>query len=290
MSLNLTKSNVQDLATFIIERENIRISKVLKSPKPWTLDPHLQKWRFCNVRRMDDRTSKWIHQRLVPEILDENDMFVYILAARMINWAPALSMVLELPWDMWHSRLCKYRDRGNKVFTSAYIVSTNGQKMDKLAYVNKVWEKAAAEYPVFEPIDCAEAYEMLMELHGIGSFMAGQIVADLKHIETSSIYQAHDKMSWCCPGPGSVRGLNRLLELDIKTKWANHKFQEVLLEISDLFIENHMVSNSLLRTMCMQDLQNCLCEYDKWKRCQNGGRPRAKYSSHENIYSVVDAL
>ena len=46
------------LVYFITEREAIRLKKEAGEPKPWTSDPILQQYRFCNVRRMDDKVSK----------------------------------------------------------------------------------------------------------------------------------------------------------------------------------------------------------------------------------------
>ena len=42
------------------ERERIRVQKeVLKQPPPWTDDPILQEFKFCQVFREDDRTTRF---------------------------------------------------------------------------------------------------------------------------------------------------------------------------------------------------------------------------------------
>ena len=52
--------NIQQLQQFIIERENIRLRKEAGDPRPWTTDPILAAKSFCNVRREDDRGTKWL--------------------------------------------------------------------------------------------------------------------------------------------------------------------------------------------------------------------------------------
>jgi len=45
---------------WIKEREKIRLAKDAGDSKPWTDDVILQSYRFCNVRRMDDKVSQWL--------------------------------------------------------------------------------------------------------------------------------------------------------------------------------------------------------------------------------------
>jgi hypothetical protein len=47
------------LIAWIAEREAIRIRRESGAPQPWTNDPIMQAWSFCNVRREHDRTTIW---------------------------------------------------------------------------------------------------------------------------------------------------------------------------------------------------------------------------------------
>jgi hypothetical protein len=44
-------------------------------------------------------------------------------------------------------------------------------------------------------------------IEGLGPFYIGQIIADLKYVEP--LKSAKDWWTYCVPGPGSQRGLNR---------------------------------------------------------------------------------
>ena len=50
---------------WVAERERIRVRKESGQPFPWTDDPILATYRFCNVRREDDRVTIWVrtHRR-----------------------------------------------------------------------------------------------------------------------------------------------------------------------------------------------------------------------------------
>lgn len=57
-------SNYDWAVHWIIEREKIRIKKETGEPFPWTEDPILKAYRFCNVRREDDTVTKWIAENI----------------------------------------------------------------------------------------------------------------------------------------------------------------------------------------------------------------------------------
>src|SRR3990167_2469498 len=65
----------------MIERERIRVKKERGDLPPWTEDPTLRKFRFCNVWRQDDRVSRDIKATLTG---DERDNILRISAGRMV--------------------------------------------------------------------------------------------------------------------------------------------------------------------------------------------------------------
>lgn len=55
----LNEENTVHLMNFIIERYRIHVRKdILGKPRPWTEDPVLEKYKFTNVFREDDRVSR----------------------------------------------------------------------------------------------------------------------------------------------------------------------------------------------------------------------------------------
>ena len=52
----------EHLAYWIEERERIRELKEAGAPKPWSEDAIFQTTYFCNVRREDDKVTKWVRK------------------------------------------------------------------------------------------------------------------------------------------------------------------------------------------------------------------------------------
>lgn len=271
--------DVQGFCYWIQERENIRVLKEACAPKPWTHDPIFQQFSFCNVRREDDKVTKWIKNnwRSAPrndqEALDTLPFAMCV--ARHINWPETLEAI-GYPF-VWHPEkiraiMKRRRDQGHKIYTGAYLVSTNGVSMDKIDYsIDRVLT------PVFNGIrkakkgETLESYwKHLLQFDGFGSFLAAQVVADLKH--TRVLDDAPDWMSWAALGPGSIRGLHRFHGRD-HTKSLSQKQG-----LAELLEAQKIVQDTLGMHLNLQDIQNCFCEYDKYQRTKlNQGRPRATY-------------
>ena len=54
--------HLEDLVYWIKERQAIHERRKAGQPPPWTKDEILRTYRFCNVRREDDRVTRWIHE------------------------------------------------------------------------------------------------------------------------------------------------------------------------------------------------------------------------------------
>jgi hypothetical protein len=243
-------------------------------------DPHMGLVRYCNVHREDDKVTKWLaqHWRRKHHAVWE------IVLARMINYIPSLQQILT-GWEQWpeagslqraKTDLVIERGLGRKIFTSAYTISTCGQSMDKIDYViNVVCLAMQADLDGFwdrisEPRNLAQAHEDISSIKGLGSFLAAQVVADLKNTAGHLLQKAPDWWTWAAPGPGSLKGLSEYFGKPITpgqfTHFINHCWTEVKPHI-----------NAEVPPLHMQDFQNCLCEFSKYERVKKGGHVRNKY-------------
>ena len=108
---------------------------------------------------------------------------------------------------------------------------------------------------------------------GWGPFMAGQIVADLRH--TRYLSDAPDVGRWAPLGPGSTKGLNRLAGRPLKQLISQQQGLDEMLQLQDIVNAN---TASCVPPIELHDIQNCLCETDKYLRVKNGeGKPRSLY-------------
>jgi hypothetical protein len=119
-----------------------------------------------------------------------------------------------------------------------------------------------------------EFFKRLKQYDTMGSFLAAQVVADMKF--QGHARHAPDWWTFAAPGPGSERGLNRVLERPKDTPWRGATWHSALADLHAAI--NPMAVKHNMPKISAQDLQNCLCEYDKYQRVLLGeGRPRSTY-------------
>ncbi len=286
-------TEMEDLFVYWVkEREAIRVKKEAGAPKPWTDDPIFQAYKFTNVRREDDTVSKWITENWIKPNDPHPNMWFAMIVARLFNWPPTLEEICfpqitfpELK-EKWRRNLKGLRDdQGAKIFTGAYLVSTNGVKMDKIDYIldrvlTPIWERGRAPKSqirdthggghVSEPESLEHYWTHLLQFDGLGSFMAGQVVADLKF--TSDLKDAPDWWTFAPLGPGSIRGLNRFHGRPVDKSLRQ---DSGLLEIR---YAQKLIEDELSWTLPAHNVQNCFCEFYKYTKIKfDGGRTRSLY-------------
>lgn len=275
-----------ELFAWIKERHSIWKKRNAGLPKPWTQDKILQSYRFCNTYRELDTVTVWIAKNWRLPFKDDKYLWFAMTVARLLNWPETLAELgCPVQWnpDRFIRVVHDRRDRKLKAFSGAYIVSTNGFAMDKAEYLAQhvlgpLWDdrkEIAAAYsrPLTAP-RLADFHKVLMQYDGLGSFIAAQVVADCKYV--GPLQKAEDWFTWAASGPGSRRGLNRVYEKDVAAPWTEAnwlaRLQELHRDINKLIKKNDMP------TLHAQDLQNCLCEFDKYERTRLGeGKPRSTY-------------
>jgi hypothetical protein len=295
---------VERLKTWIVEREATRFRKENNLPmdnvpdgkggtRPiWTEDPIIGAYRFCNVRREDDRVTKWIAKNWRTPNQDDPDLWFAMLVARFINWPdtleqlgyPILHTGAEAAWSLskFLQVMAARKARKLKCYTGAYMVRADRDHADKAAYQEAVvftpmWKNRYALRP--KKGDTLNSYHMLLgQFHGLGSFMAAQIVADLKYVAPLS--SASDWWTFAASGPGSRRGMNRVAGRKPDAPYTEDEWRADLgrlyQKLREMPLKNE--EHNLLEGLHAQDIQNCLCEFDKYERVRLGeGRPRSKY-------------
>lgn len=283
---------MQRFTYWIKEREAIRIKKEAGKPKPWTDDEILQSYRFCNVRRMNDKVSRWLFDNWYEPYKDHPNMLAAVCVARFINLPSSLEQITDRvfnglgsiskapDWKSIKIILRSLRKHG-PIFNGAYMVRGN-DGVDKVESVidHNVRPLLEKTKPVIDTNSMERTWEGIRRGYGFGSFMAGQVVADLRWAMSGTW---RDRNEWAPCGPGSARGLGRLLYGD---EWPNaaREFvadQKAFLEMFQADVLKKVprfLSKGLRERLEAMDYQNCLCEYDKYIRtlCE-GRRPKSRY-------------
>ncbi len=91
------------LLYWIKEREEIRLRRQAGAPPPWTDNLILREWPFCNVRREDDRVTRWIAVNWRQVHASDPDLYLAMAVARYVNWPDSLAALgYPVPWDCEH--------------------------------------------------------------------------------------------------------------------------------------------------------------------------------------------
>lgn len=265
------------LCNWMRERERVRLAKSDGLQAPWTNDPVLRHYRFCNVCRIDDKVSQWLLKNWYEPFHNHKNSLIACVLARQFNRIETLAAIgFPKVWNpvRVHAVVQKQMLLG-PVYSAAYVITGTLSKEKKphqsIYSVVDVIHKAK---PLVNASSMKDTADMLMTFRGISSFTSGQIVADLRHAIGGTWA---DRMQWAPIGPGSRRGMNRLLGRELLAKMRQGEFGGLL----EALIENLGSEDMGGITDCMEamDYQNCLCEFDKYSRVVHatGRFPKQKY-------------
>jgi hypothetical protein len=289
MTDKMKMKNVERFFAYATAREQIRIKKEAGLPAPWTDDPILQKYRFCNVYREDDKVTRWIRAHITEAAYGKNFLAAIILA-RWFNRISTLERLAldghSLFGDLYRDDRVRLRLHGvAPVVTAAYVIKTpNG--MNKLDGV--LWS-----YDLIRP-DCAAMQEKMKAENWslqfatahlatypyLGPFMAYEIVTDLRH--SSLLEKAPDIMTWANPGPGCARGISRIVYDDpnVLKRSSREDVYFMNQQMYNLlyFANNEGMGPAAHRPWEMREVEHTLCEFDKYERVRLGeGEPKQLY-------------
>lgn len=264
---------------WIQARERVRRQKEFRQPKPWTDDPLLRDYRWCNVRRLNDAVSRslFAYWYSPPGLTSLKTQLTAAAFGRLINWPPSLMAIsgggyfcsqhLTRASEALHKRAAER----HKVFTGAYVIPgvPGESKIDSICGLVEAVSTLEIEDTM------RTMWLSLTRWDGLGSFLAGQIVADMAHLQAGRSWP--DRDTWAPLGPGSARGINRLLGRPKDKAVTQGEFETLLPKLIAVTRPEIDVlwTNQQLQAM---DIQNCLCEYDKYRRLTLGeGKVRARY-------------
>jgi hypothetical protein len=291
---------VERFVAFIEEREGIRARRANKLPWPWTKEPILQQYRFTNIHREDDTVSKHYQKTIRERYAVHYLVYPGTVLYRWFNRSSTCDVLFNEPLLLGNqSTFEEYIYNGdmrilleclNKIptphVTGSYIITgakgfTKGEGVIQYFHrwnINKQWREKWMEW-VAEPPTLKELFDWTKkDVMGLGNFMTAQIVADLKYLPF--MQQVPDWWTWASPGPGSMRGMNFVLGIDMNEPWRVDDW------LRELTLLNEKISPTLeevgLGRFHNQDLQNCLCEYSKFMKTVTGkGRPRQTFKHRE---------
>lgn len=287
---------MKNLATYFDlarERYRIKLQRDVKAPPPWTADPILANWRFCNVFREDDAVTRWFREN-VREPLNRSMGPGALFATIAFRWfnciATGEALKESLLKDEWGPKqerlLLARRDAGETIFTGAFIINSEPGK-GKLESVLECLRVArtlvqetirAQDLAPLESLQACHAW--LQQVPRLGRFMAYEIVSDLRH--TFLLDDAHDILTWASAGPGCARGLSWTWTGDHEELgYGSDKAQVVLNERMQQIVEASRSARFWPQEWPaweMREAEHWACEVWKYINARdNGGRMKVRY-------------
>ncbi len=263
---------------FATLRQEVFYNRLLGRERPWTNDPIINEYKFCNVYRASDRVSQYaIKDVIYSESQNEEEVIFRILLFKIFNKIETWEYLVEELGEIKLSnfKIEKYGDILEKriskkipIYSNAYISCAtkaygfNRKHMNHLMLIHKMMfedkiAKSIAKAKIFSDI-----FKILRQYPLIGDFMAYQLMTDINYSEVINF----NENDFTIVGPGSMRGINKCFEnrggksYEYIIKWMvdnqEKEFEKLGLNFKTLWGRNlHCI-----------DCQGLFCEVDKYSR------------------------
>lgn len=253
MNINEVKtlSPNRRFAYWVSERQSITKRKDAGEQGPWTDDEILQNYHFTNVRREDDKVSRW----LIANLYDEWTPAAWgtILVARFVNNPVTLDLIKDdlKAGDLQtaKSKLAAFGEGKEPIFRSAYLQPEikGVNRLDKIFDIlgPQIMEAHISTAKV------EAAIADICKIKYMGEFMAGQMAMDAMLFVPG---EWADSQTYAPEGPGSLRGIARLKEAKLTEKVKRPEYNKWLHDLSEQLE---------IRAL---DVEHALCEWDKYER------------------------
>ena len=284
LSIQWDKKAVDEFFRFVSERQNIwRKKEELRMPPPWTNDPILQSFHFCNVFRRLDRGTIYALDYILnwPSLVD---VLFNTVVYRLFNKPETAGMIGfssidQFDWRSVSKKLMGAYDIGIKIFNPSYLTSAagcgNGHGSKIKAYCKSISDSRSLVKDISKNIavlNFRDAHEEVTRIKYVGGFIGYQVVLDLSY---TKFFEHWVMNEWAYIGPGAARGLNRLVtnpSKDVKTyKYTDEFYQDVL---------RHLYKHQFRKLdedfRChgydwnVNEIEFSACEFNKYMRVKSG--------------------
>ncbi|WP_187432476.1 nucleotide kinase domain-containing protein [Agromyces mariniharenae] len=265
---------------FAARRQHAFESRIAGNPWPWTSDPILRAYKFCNVFRAADRVSQYMIRNVAYRDDDSSaqDRLFQIVAFRTFSniatweyvttWLEHSPRIDDLGSGQFEAALNAALEANGGLYTGAFILcATNayGRSRKHLNHVElfrDMFVKRDLGTKLLTATSLREIYDRLHTFPLMGDFMSYQTAIDLNY----SDYINFSEDDFTQPGPGAVRGIKKVF-----TDLDGLSPQEVIMWMVDHQEEEFerlgLEFNGLWgRRLHAIDAQGLFCETDKYCR------------------------
>lgn len=265
---------------FASERQQAFDNRVTGQPWPWTDDPILQAYKFCNVYRAADRVSQYMIREVCyhNEVCSPEDRLFQIVAFRTFSkietWRSVRASLGRHPTldDLrdggFTNALNHAKQENGGLYTGAFILCATDAYGHSLKHLNHVelfrhmFLQDGLGERLLEAKSLREVYELLHSYPLMGDFMSYQLAIDLNYSDLINF--SEDEFTQA--GPGALRGIKKCFDdlgdytpTDVILWMVEHQeseFARLSLPFSGLWG----------RRLHAIDCQGLFCETDKYCR------------------------
>ncbi|TFK69766.1 hypothetical protein BDN72DRAFT_585116 [Pluteus cervinus] len=270
---------------FAAERKAIDDRRRAGQEAPWTNDPILQKYFFCNTYRVLDKVTQYLIKEVIQKGPQDVTEVVYRIVlfnmfTKIETWELLTEALGTLTWKNYERR--KYEDvlreakrQGTTLYTGAFIKPApkfgHTENYANHLCLLETWMENDLPWRLSQAAYLVEVYEWLIAFPGMGEFTTYQLVLNLSYCK----YLNFSGFDFVVPGPGSTSGLKKMFgssmdkavaknphfEVEVMRWLAEHQneqFDRLGLEFSGLGPKR--------LPMDLADIEHTLCEVDKYSR------------------------
>jgi alpha-glutamyl/putrescinyl thymine pyrophosphorylase clade 1 len=265
---------------FAAERQEIFHRRVEGQQAPWTENPILDRYKFCNAYRAADRVSQYLIAQVIynptAQDLPAEDAFMRIILFRLFSkestWQALEHATGGVRRDTFNPlRLAHTLDelrQSQPIYTAAFILCAHDayghttKHRNHLELVKRMFRPSGLGADLAQARSLKDVYEALTAWPMIGPFMGYQLAIDLNYSQHLDFCEDDFTM----PGPGAIRGLHKVF-----SDFGGHTPQQLIMRMverqEEEFDRLGLTFRDLFgRRLYAIDCQGLFCETDKYSR------------------------
>jgi hypothetical protein len=259
------------------ERQHIFLRRAFGAPAPWTDDPILRQYKFCNAYRASDRVSQFLIRDVIyGGDFPDDDLLMRIILFRLFSknetWValegelgPISRATLK---TQRLARTLEDMQAEGPIYTSAFILCANnafgqGRKyLNHIELVRMMFRGRRLPLALARARSLSDVYEALLRYPLLGPFMAYQLAIDINY----SPLVDFDEDDFTVPGPGAERGIRKVFPTARRRDMAGIIHWMIANQDSEAMRLGIELPTLFGRQLHAIDCQNLFCEVDKYSR------------------------
>lgn len=257
---------------------------------PYSDDPAIARYHFCNVYREADRGTRWFQSHRTPSPDDSPVGLIsheiwQSVVYRLVNRISTFEAYGRIPQfeegDAWLQFLIDRMGAGEKIFTGRHLNRGYACYAATVSYLEDsgLFDVSCA---VLDAGTLEAVCRQLTTIPNVGRFFAWQVTCDL--VESDALPRYGDSDTWAMLGPGAVNGAKLVVGADpaadaamrdrgTLSQWESllvvRALQERQAECLDKACMELVPPPEAPGPMSLKNVEHALCEYARYVRASN---------------------